>query len=275
MKGQGPLTGDLAEALHGEMVPKFLATMGADGRPNIVVCTSLDAVDEHTLFFGHFLLWKTRENLERDSRVAVAVMTEDLHVWTIRGRFREFADSGPLMDRMNEKQFFKYNAYIRISTVGVIDVEEVTSTWSLSFASVALDLFPARLAASFASNRDRPALPPRVKDKFARTQALKALAYQGEDGHPRILPVFSAWPSNGDGMYFGTRAIAGHMDGLCKGTAVALNVLTEEPVSYQVKGTLERTLPFPLGRIAALRIDQVFSASPPLAGKPIEMRHQE
>ena len=46
------LTGKLKEALAGEMTPKFLATIGAEGVPNVVPVTSIDAADERTLIFG-------------------------------------------------------------------------------------------------------------------------------------------------------------------------------------------------------------------------------
>lgn len=274
MSATGFLTGDLAEALHGEMVPKFLATIGPDGQPNVVVCTSLDAADGNTLFFGHFLLWKSRKNLDANPRVAVAVMTEDLRVWTLKGRFREWLTAGPLMERMNEKEFFRYNAYIRISSVGVIDVEDLTATWNLSTASVAMDLLPARAAAYMAGAGQGPRMPPRVAEKFARTQAMKALAFTDRDGYPRILPVFSLWPTGGERMYFGTGNLSAGMDDLPDGTEVAVNVLTMEPVSYQVKGVLDGPVPGTFGHIRRLRIDQVFSACPPLAGEPIEMQSQ-
>lgn len=53
---------------------------------------------------------------------------------------------------------------------------------------------------------------------------------------------------------------------------VAVNVLTMEPVSYQVKGTLDGGVPGPFGTIRRFRVDQVYSASPPLAGEAIEMK---
>jgi len=268
----GCLKGELAKALHGEMVPKFLATAGPDGRPNIVVCTSLDAADENTLFFGHFLLYKTRENLDRDSRVAVAVMTEDLKVWTMKGRFRKWHTSGPLMDRMNEKEFFRYNAYIRISKVGVIDVEGLEDQVMLSTAGVAVDLLPARGAAFLSYGKGETKIPGRVAEKFARTQALKALSFIGADGFPRILPVFSMWPDRGDHMYFGTSTLGKSSSLLEPGLDVAVNVLTMEPVSYQIKGRLEGSVPCTFGHVRRIKVEQVYSACPPLAGEAIPMK---
>jgi len=73
-------------------------------------------------------------------------------------------------------------------------------------------------------------------------------------------------------MFFGTRNVAGQMGEVDERADVAVNVLTMEPVSYQVKGTLDGGVPGPFGTIRRFRVDQVYSASPPLAGEAIEMK---
>jgi hypothetical protein len=259
------LPNDLVTALHGDRVPKFLATLDAQGKPNVVVITSIDALDERTLFFGEFLIWKTRENLGVEPRVAVAVVTEDLALWTLRGRFREFQDRGPLLERLNQKEMFRYNAYLRISRAGVIDVEAVTGTWKLSKLRVAAELLPLKAASLLAGAWPGRALPGRVVEKFARTQAVKFLAFRGEDGYPEIVPAFSLVPTRSATMLFGTGLFAAQMRRIPKGARVAASVLTFDAISYQVKGVYAGQT---LG-VGRLKVDEVYSASPPLAGERI------
>ena len=285
----GPLTGKLAEALHGELVPKFLATLDDEGHPNVVLVASIDAADERTLFFGVFLLHKTKKNLRKDAPVAVAVATEDLSIWTLQGRFRGFESSGPLLDKVNEKPMFRYNAYMKISDVGVIDVEAVTGTWKLSKLSAAADVLPVKarsalpavlgdagravLPAAFRERlRGGPRLPHRVEEKFARSQALKVLSWRGADGYPRIVPCLSLFPTASTTMLFGTRHIARQIAELPEGARLAANVVTLDPISYQVKGTYEGRGGNLTGGVARLTVDEVYSASPPLPGERIPLR---
>jgi len=42
--------------------------------------------------------------LQKETTVYWAVVTEDFRIWTIRGRFREFTEGGPHVERMNAKE---------------------------------------------------------------------------------------------------------------------------------------------------------------------------
>ena len=285
------LTGALEEALHGEFVPKFLATLDENGRPNVVLVASIDAAGPRSLYFGVFLLHKTKKNLQVDQKVAVAVITEDLSIWTLKGRFRGFEQKGPLLDQVNNKPMFRYNSYMRISDVGLIDVESVTASWKLSKLEAARDVLPvkARSAvptawddatravlpqaarAALGRGKGTARLPPRVADKFARTQALKVLAWKGEDGYPVVVPALSLFPTPSTTMLFGTRVIADQLSGVPAGTRMAANVVTLDPISYQVKGTYEGTTGPLSGKLGRLTVDEVYSASPPLPGEPIPL----
>lgn len=263
---------ELIEALHGEFTPKFLATQDASGKPNVVPIISLDAYDGRTLIFGELLIWKTRENLSADSRVAVAVVTEDLRVWTVRGRFREFVTTGPHVETMNAKEIFRYNAYVRISRVAVIDVEAVTGAWRFTKLGVAAALLQSKAAARHAGRQGGKMLPKRVAEKFARTQSVKVLAFQDATGHPTVLPALSLVPSRSDVMVFGLRGIERPMRDLKTGSPIAASVITMDPVAYQVKGAFAGERRTPLGRVGQLLVQEVYSASPPLSGERIDLR---
>lgn len=262
----------LTEALHGDMVAKFLATRDADGTPNVVPIISLDADDEHTLMFGAFLIQKTRANLLADPRAAACVVTEDLRAWTMRLQFRGFEQSGPRLGRMNRRDMFRYNAYLGVRQVGVLDLEGVTRRFRFGRASVAAELLPVRAASVALDHRGPRRLPPRVADKLDRMQAIKVVSWLGPDGHPRIAPAFSLCATKSDTLLFGTRLARSALAGLEPGARVAASVITTDPVAYQVKGVYEGTLPATFGSLGRIRVGQVYSASPPLCGEPIELQ---
>jgi hypothetical protein len=265
---------ELFEALHGEMVPKFLATRDAEGRPNVVPIISLDLApdDDGKLIFGEFLIWKTRKNLGEDPRVAACVLTEDLQVWTLRARFREFVDRGPYVEFLNRKEMFRYNAYVGIRRAAVFDLEEVTGSWNFSKLNVAAELLPVKLVSAWLGGNGRKQLPERVAEKFARTQAVKVMAHLGADGYPRAVPLFSLVPTKTDSMVFGTRLFRRELQELAPNARVAASVITMDPVAYQVKGLYEGSSLSPAGRIGRMRVLEVYSASPPLSGQAIDLQ---
>jgi hypothetical protein len=265
------LTPELIDSLHGDMVPKFLATQDASGRPNVVPIISLDAADDRTLIFGECFIWKTRANLQTDPRVCAAVVTGDLRAWAVRGRFREFVESGPYLEAMNAKPMFRYNAYVRISRAAVIDVQEVTGNWTFSRLGLAAGIMSVKAWARLVARRwNSPhGLPVRVAEKFARAQAVKVIAFPGTDGYPEILPAFSLVPAGGKTMVFGLRHSALRLRDLPVGTRMAASVITMDPIAYQVKGIFTGCRSTLAGRIGCIQVDEAYSAGPPLPGELI------
>lgn len=268
--GVGNLSAAIIEALAGDRTPKFLATLNAEGVPNVVPIISLQAVDESTIIFGEFMIWKTRRNLEVVPHVSVAVMTAR-QGWVIKGDFLEFQRSGPYFDRIMASDTFRYNAYAGIRNAGVIQVRSVVRAFALSRLTVLLDMARARWFARRARRRGVAGVtvPTQVREKFARLQAAKFLAYADGDGYPDAVPVLSLIPADEHTLVFSGGLAAPALAALQPGAKVAASVLTFEPVSYQIKGRFlgaERSLGQPVGLVA---VEEVYSASPPLPGQRI------
>jgi len=245
--------------------PKFLATLDGEGVPNVVPITSLQAVDESTIIFGELMMWKTRRNLEVNPRVCIAVMTPAARGWIIQGDFQEFQRTGPYVDLINSADFYRYNAYTGIRNAGVIRARRVVREFALSRGAILVAAARARWAARRRRSPGEGAvMPAPVREKFARLQAAKFIAYLGANGYPDVAPVLSLTPAGERALVF-----AGVVDGLQRGAQVAAAVLTAEPLAYQVKGRFlaeERSLGAPLG---VIQVSEVYSASPPLPGERI------
>ena len=267
--GEATLSPAIVEALAGERTPKFLATLNSEGVPNVVPIISLQAADESTVIFGEFMVWKTRRNLEVNPRVSVAVMT-DSQGWVIKGDFLEFQRSGPHFDQIMANDTFRYNAYAGIRNAGVIRVVSVARAFALSRLPILLDMARAKWFARRARRRsvDGVTVPLQVRQKFARLQAAKFLAYLDEDGYPDMVPVLSLIPADEQTFVFSGPAEP-PLAALSPGAKVAASVLTFEPLAYQIKGEFlgaERSL----GRLAGVvGVQEVYSASPPLPGQRI------
>lgn len=261
----------LKEALAGEMVPKFLATADSNHVPNVVPVTTLDSADDETLIFGEFMIWKTRRNLETNPKVCICVMTEDLDIWIIRANFREFVESGPYLELINSKELLRYNAYMGIRRVGVIDTLEVSASYKLSKLTVAGELLATKFARALMSTKPNcKVMPLKVREKFERSMdALKVIAYMSKDAYPQIVPSFSLMPISKTQLLFGTRIFHNELNELNSGVKVAANVLTTDPVSYQVKGRFGGITPHYIGDTGWIDIEEVYTSCPPTPGKQI------
>ncbi len=107
---------------------KFLATVGEDGRPNVVYIASLRAPDEETLIYADTVGVKTKRNLKPGSPVAANVLLPEKSIsYQVKGTFLDFQTSGAYFELLNALPEFKYNTYFGIRAAGVIRVEEVYS----------------------------------------------------------------------------------------------------------------------------------------------------
>jgi len=265
-------TGKLKEALGGEMVPKFLATADAGGKPNIVPVVSITDWDDHTLIFTELMIWKTRRNLEANKKVSIAVVTEKLDFWLIKGNFREFVTTGPMIDKLNQTTFMRYNAYLGTRRAGVIDVLELTSSFHLGYGSILRDLLPVLTARPFLTKgNDQPRkMPPPVQEKFNRLAAVKLVSFQGDDGYPRIIPALSMRPVSSSEVIFGLHGFEKDWAAVAPNTEVAATVITFDPIAYQIKGTYTGPRKWPAGTLGGIRVSEVYSASPPVPGKRLD-----
>ncbi len=247
-----------------DMAAKFLATVDEGERPNVAVVVTLQPPPDgrkDRLIFGDFLMWKTRRNLDRDPRVAAAVVNSKLKMATLTGDFRGFEKTGLYKDTVDASSFMRYNAYSGVRAAGTIDVREAFEPRAASMLAVPLDFLKARMHGHGADGSG-VAVPSLVKEKFVRLTSVKALAVMGDDGYPRIHPVM-ATASRGDDAF--VLQVTGYNRELAEVKVpcpAALCVLTLDVKSYKVKGELA-----PLGSHALLfKVREVYNAMPPRAG---------
>ncbi len=274
----------LIEALSDEMTPKFLATRSADGVPNVVPCTSLmPAGDvEDRLIFGNFLLRKSVRNLDSDPRVAILVITTDLEGWVLQGDFVEWQRTGAYVDRLNNTDLLRYNAYTGIRNAGIIQVRAVLRHFRISKLRVLADYLLARAAARPITPPGPPeaggspflpkeavTMPRPVREGFSPVTAVRVLAFLDGEGYPLAAPVLSLQPAGESALICAEGLFADMLEPLAAGAPVAASLLTLDIVSFQAKGRWlggRRFLGAPLG---AMSVTAVYAGGPPIPGRQV------
>ncbi len=254
------------------MIAKFLASRDEGGGVNVVVVITLQPAPDgrhDRLIFGEWLMWKSRRNLAQRKEVAAAAVNLKLEMVTLTGDFAGFQSTGPYVDAINSSEFLKYNAYTGVRSAGVIEVREVSGVARAGYPRVASDLAalqPLRLA-----KRDgggRRLIPGTVEEKFTAPASVKALALLGADGYPRIFPTLAVAGAGGGSLLVRVSPYNRGLLDLELPARASMSVLTMQAVSFQVKGELLREGE----KLLRLRVDQVWNASPPLAGELIASR---
>lgn len=104
---------------------KMLATVGPDGTPNVVPVWSIFPVDSETIAFAEMFIIKTKENLQKNKKVAIAVFKGPMTGYQVKGTFLEFQTSGPVFEGFSKK--IMEARKLQIKSVGIIKVDSVYS----------------------------------------------------------------------------------------------------------------------------------------------------
>jgi len=81
----------------------WVATVDANGMPNVSIKGSGALLDDEHLYFADMFSRKTRDNLARNGRVAVGIHDRDAKVALQVKGHAELIDSGPVFDTVNER----------------------------------------------------------------------------------------------------------------------------------------------------------------------------
>ena len=265
------IQGKLHESLSEEMVPKFLATVNEKGEPNVVLVATICPNGKEQMAFGDFLLNKTALNLDGNSKTSVLVITENLEWWSMATNFSGWEETGPLVESFNSSDLFRYNAYTGIRRAGKLEIENMVASGKVGKLSLAIDFALTGLGKKFLkTNGKTEKMPLPVAEKFSRIQAVKILSYVREDGYPVCLPLLSTQPIDKNNLAFGLGCAPELIHSIPEKTFCAINVVTFDPVSYQVKGTFQGYAGTPLGKKGVVQVEQVWCTSPPLCGERID-----
>jgi uncharacterized protein len=104
---------------------KMLATVSPDGIPNVVPVWSIFPVDPETIAFAEMFIIKTKENLQKNKKVAIAVFKGPMTGYQVKGTFQEFQTSGPIFDSFSKK--IMEARKMQIKSVGIIKIDAVYS----------------------------------------------------------------------------------------------------------------------------------------------------
>jgi len=180
----------------------FIGVINDEGYPHMNLFGSLEAKSDHELMFGKTYDGKTKILMQEKKKCSFILATLTREFWRGRLNFTGSASNGEDMNYYNEKPKNRYNAYYPVNEIEYFDLLDV-DYGTLDFgAYVAAAHKAAAVAEKFVSQSDEDPLTGFVMTMLARQDCIKFLAYEGEDGYPRMLPLFQAIPVGKDRFIF-------------------------------------------------------------------------
>jgi hypothetical protein len=238
------------EVYKQEQCAKFLATSSLDGVPNVALIVSQTPAEPGRVVFGEFMMVKTQANLAANPHVASIAITEKLEMAGFKGDVTGWTTTGKYIDMINSIPFFRYNAYAGIHNVATTEIRKLLPLPpKVSMATVGQEFVAMR-------SRGRIGI-----------MSVKVLAYQDSDGYPNVVPTFGIMFRTPSELRFKVSSYNRAVTSLQTPATVAINVLTMDLMTYQVKGTLVRFEKRVGLETGVVRIEEVYSSMPPLCGE--------
>jgi len=216
----------------------LIATINQEGLPHITLITALQAKTPDKLIWGQFSEGKSKQNVKTNPKTGFLIMTLDRSLWRGKALWTHQATHGEDYEMFNNKPMFRYNAYFGIHTVHYMDLVETYGRESLPLLQIGLGsiLTKAFKSAVKQKNHTGRILKPWAEGLFNRLDAIKFLAYVGDDGFPAIIPLIQCQAGDSTRLAFSPLAYHEELSSLRQGSSVAIFGLTMDMEDVLVRG---------------------------------------
>lgn len=116
---------EIMDVLSASDSAKMLATVDVNGVPNVVPLWSIVPIDSETIGFAEIFIKRTKENLVKTKKAAIAVFKAPMQAYQVKGTFVEFQTSGQVYENFSKK--IKAEMKLDLKSVCIIKVTEVFS----------------------------------------------------------------------------------------------------------------------------------------------------
>ncbi len=246
----------------------LVACINPEGGIHVTLITSIMAAGPGQLTLGQFSTGLSKYYMQLNPKIGFLVMSMDRRLWRGKARWTHKRSEGPEYEIYNNQPMFRYNAYFGINTVHYLDLVEICSEGKLPMGKIIPAAIITRVAKGAAATGNHKAiLKPFAENLFNQLDALKFLAYLGQNGFPRIIPVIQCQASDSRRLVFSTLAFHDDLQTLAADTTVGIFGLNLKMQSVFVRGIFRGFKRYRGATLGVLDIDWVYNSMPPSHGQ--------
>lgn len=244
----------------------ILATTDDRGYPHLTFISSLQAKGEDQMTFGQFCQGLSKEFIRLNPQVSFLVVNAGMEMWRGRALFTHTATSGEDYEIYNNKPLFRYNSYLGFNTIYYMDLVGISKREKLNLVKIGFGgILSKTVRGGVAGKGEKGALSHIGKKLFGDIAGLKFLAYMGEDGWLKILPIIQGTNGGSDHIVFAATPYGKEIKAIPAGAKVAVLALNLKMQSVLVKGTYAGIRRRGLVSAGTVEIERVYNSMPPKA----------
>lgn len=241
----------------------FIAMQDGDDDLHMCLVSSLLNKGDDKMMFGEFVRGISKQKIYEHPKCGFLIMSVSRDFWTGKLTFTHSVTEGEDYVRMNEYPLFRFNTYFGVSDVHYADLNDISARTKLNMPGVIANAVRVMVTKGIhAGDKANKVLRPWAKKFLSGLITLKFIAYMGDDGFPKIVPIIQAQTASSSRLVF-TKAPYGKMlSDLKDGTRVNVYGMSLDMEVVLVKGNYHK------GRLGLgyVDIDKVYNCAPPKPG---------
>ena len=246
----------------------IIATVNPEGLPHLTLITTIQAKSPAQLMWGQFTEGMSKVHVKGNPKTGFLVMTLDRKLWRGKATYTHAVKEGEDYVRFNELPMFRYNTYFGINTVHYMDLVETSSQERLPLERIVpATLLTKAVKPAAGTGAPDPIMNPWSRALFDRVDSIKFIAFVGEDGFPRLIPIIQCQASDSRRLVFSPVAYGNELRSLPAGGCVAVFGLTMQMEDILVRGVFAGFRRFRGVRLGTVDIDWVYNSMPPKPGQ--------
>jgi hypothetical protein len=246
----------------------LVACVNPHGDIHMTLITSIMAAGPRQITLGQFSTGLSKYYMQLNPDVGFLVMSLDKRLWRGTARWTHKRSDGPEYEIYNDQPMFRYNTYFGINTVHYLDLLHVRSEGKLPMGKIIPAAIITRMAkGAAATGGNSPVLKPFAVNLFNQLDALKFLAYIGQDGFPGIIPIIQCQASDSRRLVFSSLAFHDELQTLAANTVMGIFGLNLKMQSVFVRGIFKGFHRYRCAPLGVLDIDWVYNSMPPSHGQ--------
>ena len=252
----------------------LIAVEEGNGDMHMCLVSSLTNKGDDKMMFGEFISGISKQLCHEYPKTGFLIMSISRDFWTGKMDVTGLVHEGEDYVKMNEYPLFRFNTYFGVYAVHYADLVDISERRAVNMAGVvanAVRVILAKGANAGPKSEVKPALRPWAKNFMNQLLTLKYIAYMGEDGYPKIVPIIQAQAATPSRVVFTKAPYSDMLADLKEGSRVSVYALSLDMEVVQVKGTYRKGK---LG-MGVVDIDKVYNSAPPKAGYVYPMAPNE
>lgn len=237
----------------------------ADGTGDLHTClvSSLCNKGSDQMMFGEFVRGISKQLIYKYPKTGFLIMSVSRDFWIGSMDFTHFVTEGEDYVRMNEYPLFRFNTYFGVSEVHYANLKKISDRIKLNMPGVIANAVRVMATKGLhAGDRAKQVLRPWAKKFLSGLVTLKFVAYMGEDGYPKLVPIIQAQTASSSRLVFTKAPYTKMLSDLKNGVRVNVYGMSLDMEVILVKGTYYKGK---LG-LGYVEIDKVYNCAPPKPG---------